>query len=129
MDFKPGAQTADSHIRNCTNHFNCLIRPKEKFVSEDQNLEMEFEDVAGEDEFEEISGEEVDRVVESLEDLIESVESENIKAFLDDALHNIYYLVHDEDEEEEEYDEEFDGEMELEGEIEDELDETLPDAA
>lgn len=81
-------------------------------MPEEQNLETEFEEFDGE-EYEEISGEEVDRVVDSLEQLIESVESENIKAFLDDALNNIYYLVHDEEEEE----------------YEDDADEPLADAA
>jgi len=50
--------------------------------------------------FEEISSDEVDRVVASLESLIDSVESENIKAQLDEALNNIYYLVYDEEDEE-----------------------------
>lgn len=91
-------------------------------MPEDQNLEMDFENIDG-DEYEEISGEEVDRIVESLEELIASVESENIKAYLDDALNNIYYLIHDEEEEMD------DAEYEDDAEIEDELDETLPDAA
>lgn len=50
--------------------------------------------------FEEISSDEVDRVVASLESLIDSVESENVKAQLDEALNNIYYLVYDEEDEE-----------------------------
>jgi len=93
-------------------------------VPEDQNLEMDFDEINGEEEFEEISGEEVDRVVESLEELIASVESENIKAYLDDALNSIYYLIHDEDEEME--DAEFEDD---DAEIDDELDEPLSDAA
>jgi hypothetical protein len=92
-------------------------------VPEDQNLEMDFEEIAGEEEYEEISGEEVDRVVESLEQLIASVDSENVKAYLDDALNNIYYLIHDEDEEMD------DAEIEADAQIDDELDDTFSEAA
>tara|TARA_R110002096_G_scaffold105707_1_gene232524 strand:- start:2497 stop:2775 length:279 start_codon:yes stop_codon:yes gene_type:complete len=92
-------------------------------VPEDQNLEMDFEEIEGEEEYEEISGEEVDRVVESLEQLIASVDSENVKAYLDDALNNIYYLIHDEDEEMD------DAEIEADAQIDDELDDTFSEAA
>ncbi len=90
-------------------------------MAEELDQEMEFEDVSGEEEFEEISGEEVDRIVESLEELIESAESENIKTYLEDALNSIYYLVHDEDED-------ADAEADVD-ELEDELDEPLSEAA
>jgi hypothetical protein len=53
----------------------------------------------GDDEFEEITSEEVDRVVAALDDLMESTESQNIRAFLEDAATNIYCLVYDADEE------------------------------
>ncbi|QDT48346.1 hypothetical protein [Symmachiella dynata] len=92
-------------------------------MPEDQNLEMDFEEIEGEEEYEEISGEEVDRVVESLEQLIASVDSENVKAYLDDALNNIYYLIHDEDEEMD------DAEIEADAQIDDELDDTFSEAA
>lgn len=92
-------------------------------MPEDQNLEMDFEEIDGEEEYEEISGEEVDRVVESLEQLIASVDSENVKAYLDDALNNIYYLIHDEDEEMD------DAEIEADAQIDDELDDTFSEAA
>lgn len=49
-----------------------------------------------EEEFEEISSEEVDRVVAALEELIETVESDNIRIQLEDASNNIFYLVYDE---------------------------------
>lgn len=48
------------------------------------------------DEYEVISSEEVDRVVEALEDLTETVESDNIRTYLDEAVNNIFYLVYDE---------------------------------
>ena len=47
------------------------------------------------DEYEEISSAEVDRVVESLESLIESVQSENIRAYLNEAADNVYSLIYD----------------------------------
>ena len=90
-------------------------------MTEEQNIDAELEDLDsteleeldspeeemngteeldGTEEYEEISGEEVDRIVESLEVMMESVESENIKAYLDEALNSIYYLVHDDEEDE-----------------------------
>ena len=50
------------------------------------------------EEYEEISSEEVDRVVEALDRLIEGVQSENIKHYLEEAASNIYYLVYEEEE-------------------------------
>ncbi len=47
------------------------------------------------DEYEEISSAEVDRVIQSLEALIQSVSSENIRAYLDEAADNIYSLIYD----------------------------------
>ncbi len=49
-------------------------------------------------EFEEICSDEVDRVVEILDGLIENVQSENIKHFLEEASSNIYYLVYEDHE-------------------------------
>ena len=51
------------------------------------------------EEYEEISSEEVDRVVEAMDRLIEGVQSENIKHYLEEAASQIYYLVYEEDEE------------------------------
>ena len=48
------------------------------------------------DEYEEISSAEVDRVIQALESLMESISSENIRAYLDEAADNIYALVYDE---------------------------------
>jgi len=49
------------------------------------------------DEYEEITSDEVDRVVDELEKLIESVSSENIKSYLEDAVNNIYFLLYDDE--------------------------------
>ena len=49
------------------------------------------------DEFEEISSDEVDRVIEALETLMATVESENIRFHLDEASEKIYSLVYDEE--------------------------------
>ncbi|MEZ6122176.1 MAG: hypothetical protein R3C49_03245 [Planctomycetaceae bacterium] len=48
-------------------------------------------------EFEEICSDEVDRVVEVLDSLIENIQSENIKHYLEEASSNIYYLVYEDD--------------------------------
>ncbi len=49
------------------------------------------------DEYEEISSAEVDRVIQALEALMQSVSSENIRAYLDEAADNIYSLIYDAD--------------------------------
>jgi len=49
------------------------------------------------EEFEEITSDEVDRVVDQLEQLMETVTSENIKSYLEDAINNIFFLVYDSD--------------------------------
>ncbi len=61
----------------------------------DENLDDRMFD---ESEYEEITCEEVDRVVEQLEQLMESVSSENIKVYLEDAINNIFFLVYDDEE-------------------------------
>jgi hypothetical protein len=45
--------------------------------------------------YEQISSDEVDRVVDELEELMETVESENIRAALEDAMNAVFYLVYD----------------------------------
>lgn len=50
--------------------------------------------------YEEISSDEVDRVVEILDNLIESIDSDNIKHYLEEASSNIYYLVYEDSDEE-----------------------------
>jgi len=49
------------------------------------------------EEFEEITSDEVDRVVEQLEKLMETVSSENIKAYLEEAVNNIFFLLYDDE--------------------------------
>ena len=53
---------------------------------------------AADDDFEEISSDEVDRVVEALEALAATAESENIRYFLEEATLKIYLLVYGDDE-------------------------------
>ena len=67
---------------------------KETQMSDDTIIENE------EQEFEEICSDEVDRVVEVLDGLIEKIQSENIKHYLEEASSNIYYLVYEDEEEE-----------------------------
>ncbi len=50
------------------------------------------------DEYEEISSDEVDRVIQALESLMQSVSSENIRAYLDESADNIYSLIYNADE-------------------------------
>ncbi|MFH1301944.1 MAG: hypothetical protein ABIK07_12865 [Planctomycetota bacterium] len=59
-----------------------------------------------EEQFEEITSEEVDRVVASLEALIESTDSENIRSYLEEAMNEIYYLIYEDETGEEEWDSE-----------------------
>ena len=49
------------------------------------------------DEYEEISSAEVDHVIQALENLMQGVTSENIRAYLDEAADNIYSLIYDAD--------------------------------
>jgi hypothetical protein len=56
---------------------------------------------AADDEYEEITSDEVDRVVEALDDLMESTDSLNIRAYLEEAAANIFALVYDGDDLEE----------------------------
>ena len=51
-------------------------------------------------EYEEICSDEVDRVVETLDSLIENTQSENIKHILEEASSNVYYLVYEDEDEE-----------------------------
>ncbi len=48
-------------------------------------------------EYEEITSDEVDRVVEQLESLVETVQSENIKTYIEDAINSIFFLVYTDD--------------------------------
>lgn len=60
-------------------------------------LQVNNAEQADADEFEEITSDEVDRVVAALEDLIDSVESENIRTYLEDAMNSVYFLVYDDE--------------------------------
>jgi hypothetical protein len=60
----------------------------------DKPLDMNAE--AG-DEYEEITSDEVDRVIAELETLMGTVESENIRSYLEEAVNGIYYLIYDDD--------------------------------
>ncbi len=64
-----------------------------KPFDEDNTLPMERAD----EEYEVITSEEVDRILDGLESLIGTTESENIRLFLEDAANNIYSLVYSED--------------------------------
>lgn len=50
-----------------------------------------------EEEYEEISGEEVESVLQALDALMEKVESENIRACLEEASNAIFYLVYEDE--------------------------------
>lgn len=63
----------------------------------DDDVDAEFASDDDSD-FEEISSDEVDRVVESLEALAATAESENIRYFLEEATLKIYLLVYGDDE-------------------------------
>lgn len=49
------------------------------------------------EEFEEITSDEVDRVVEAIEKLTATIESENIRVILENASNDIWFLVYDEE--------------------------------
>ena len=54
-----------------------------------------------EEEYEEISIDEVDRVIAALDQLIQSVESETIKSYLETTAEELSYLVDDDEDQEE----------------------------
>jgi len=60
----------------------------------DDTVEAEAE--IGGDEYEEITSDEVDRVVEALDALMETIVSENIRTYLEEASENIYQLIYEE---------------------------------
>ena len=49
------------------------------------------------EEYEEITSDEVDRVVEALEKLTATIDSENIRVILENASNDIWYLVYDDE--------------------------------
>ena len=68
--------------------------PENEFDFDDEELDSEEE---SEEEFEEITSDEVDRVIETLENLVENVQSENIRAHLENAVNEIFYLVYNDE--------------------------------
>jgi hypothetical protein len=68
---------------------------------ESRSTQMAEENLGGRlnegEEYEEITSDEVDRVVEQLERLMETVSSENIKTYLEDAVNNIFFLLYDDE--------------------------------
>ena len=57
---------------------------------------------ADDGDYEEIAYEEVGRVCTALEELRDTVQSQNVRAYLDDAIHSVFYLVYEDDETDEE---------------------------
>ena len=69
-----------------------------EFDFDAEELDSEEEPASeSEEEFEEITSDEVDRVIEALEKLVENVESENIRAHLENAVNEIFYLVYNDE--------------------------------
>lgn len=71
--------------------------PDSDLDAQDDDLEAMADDSASDGEYEEISSDEVDNIVEKLESLIDTVDSENIKNILEEAAASIYSLVYDEE--------------------------------
>lgn len=84
-------------------------------------MSEETQSQTDEQDFEEINSDEVDRVVDVLDNLIEGVDSDNIKHYLEEASSNIYYLVYE--------DSEGEAAAESSDDVEDQVDEQLQDAA
>ena len=78
-------------------------------------------------EYEEITSEEVDRVLESLTKLLETVESETIHEYLEEAYNQVFSLMYEEEAEEGEVAELQTDEAAFEDELEDEYEDDLPD--
>lgn len=102
---------------------------------QDDNLDENYAPIDGidTDEFEEINSEEVDRIVGVIEELLPTIESENVKSLLEEAMNNIYYLVYDEEDEELEDEDgevlEDEDEEEEEAVLEEDVEELLEDDA
>jgi len=70
--------------------------PRTDHSQEEDRMSEVNESLEGE-EFEEITSDEVDRVVEALEKLTATIESENIRVILENASNDIWFLVYDEE--------------------------------
>ena len=77
----------------------------------DESTDVVDENEADSEEYEEISSDEVDRIVATLEELMDSTKNENIKGHLEEALNNVYYLVYDEDDEADDGENQDDGDV------------------
>jgi hypothetical protein len=72
-------------------------------MSDDARLDPEDTapvDDGDDKDYEEITSDEVDRVVEALETLMATVDSENIRFYLEEATSAVYHLIYEDDEEE-----------------------------
>ncbi len=72
-------------------------------MSDDARLDPEDTapvDDGDDKDYEEITSDEVDRVVEALETLMATVDSENIRFYLEEATSAVYHLIYEEDDEE-----------------------------
>ncbi|NIP85552.1 MAG: hypothetical protein GTO03_08300 [Planctomycetales bacterium] len=106
-------------------------------MSDDYLNDYDAEDAEYEEMDEEISSEEVDRVLETLSDLMQNVESESVHEYLEEAYNGIFALIYEEEENavdtEDEEDDQDEAEMDddLEGfhEIDDEMDDEQAEAA
>jgi hypothetical protein len=98
----PGARLAARWIpsrANCPPEIHAARGPQPIKDEKRQSLrsaDMADEQLGGQ-EYEEITSDEVDRVVEQLERLMETVQSENIKSYIEDAINSIFFLVYEED--------------------------------
>ncbi|MDG2207805.1 MAG: hypothetical protein P8K78_07865 [Pirellulales bacterium] len=82
----------------------------EELNDDDANFENHLSDADAEYEEEEISTDEVDRVLDTLTNLLESVESSTVHEYLEEAYHHIFSLVYEEEGDEETTLEGLDGE-------------------
>ncbi|NIL98683.1 MAG: hypothetical protein GTO53_12225 [Planctomycetales bacterium] len=90
-------------------------------MSDDYLNDYDAEDAEHDEIEEEISTEEVDRVLETLSDLMQNVESETVHEHLEEAYNGIFALVYEEEEETSEVADEYDEEDEEDADLEDEL--------
>jgi hypothetical protein len=76
------------------------LRPNFQFGYTEVPMSEETIGQTDDQEFEEINSDEIDRIVEVLDNLIEGVDSDNVKHYLEEASSNIYYLIYEDSEEE-----------------------------
>jgi hypothetical protein len=76
------------------------LRPNFQFGYTEVPMSEETLGQTDDQEFEEINSDEIDRIVEVLDNLIEGVDSDNVKHYLEEASSNIYYLIYEDSEDE-----------------------------